>query len=141
MQSMQMQMGVSRAVGPLSQCRSVPLRTTHSQVAPGKAIRMPGLCTICGDLTRVKQLLHAAAARWKQIVFKPQVDDGCRCPLLLRGGQHALLVLAAAAAQLPCCPAALLTRSRPAEDEGARGGGERMRGERMRGERASDTRG
>lgn len=79
------QMGVSRAAGPTSQCRSVPLRCytvqTYSQVAPGKAIRMPGLCTICGDLTRVKQLLHAAAAGWKQIMGEPQIDDGrsARC--------------------------------------------------------------
>lgn len=66
------QMGVSPAAGPVPQCRSVPLRTTmvhaDSQVAPGKTIRMPGLCAICGDLTRVKQLLHAAAAGWKQIM-------------------------------------------------------------------------
>lgn len=76
-------MGISRAAGPLSQCRSVPLRyhsVVHAdgQVAPGKTIRMPGLCTICGDLTRVKQLLHAAAAGWKQIMGEPHVDHGRR---------------------------------------------------------------
>lgn len=73
-----------RPDGRFSCCRPtfpVPQRATacymvhaDSQVAPGKAIRMPGLCTICADLTRVKQLLHAAAAGWKQIMGEPQVE-------------------------------------------------------------------
>lgn len=95
------QMGVSPAAGPLSQCRSVPLRPTmvhaNSQVAPGKMIRMPGLCAICGDLTRVKQLLHAAAAGWKQIMGEPQVDGGRSARCYCGAANVLLLVLVAAA--------------------------------------------
>lgn len=93
------------AAGPLSQCRSVALRATtvhaYSQVAPGKAIRMPGLCTICGDLTQVKQLLHAAAAGWKQIMGEPQVDDGRSARCYCGAANMLSLVLSGCY----CCPA------------------------------------
>lgn len=121
------QMGVSPAAGPVPQCRSVPLRATmvhaDSQVAPGKAIRMPGLCAICGDLTRVKQLLHAAAACWKQIMGDPQVNDGRSALCYCGAANMLLLVLAdsvaatAAAAPLTRLDWARLESTRPTTDD------------------------